>query len=487
MKRKFINGLLLAAALVAASNVFVSCKDNDADVNTELQSKMNGLSATIQSLQNELITVKNSIPAGYNDAALQSRVNALQTELNALSSKVNGISAYDDTAMKEALASTAAELALIETRLLSLNSSIAGIVTDVIVEGTTNSAFTGVTLPGLNPLVLGGYYNKVTKDFVIPTAHNIKGVAKQGADAGDELASATAGRIYLTLNPTGATYANKTVQLVTSAGNVSPMTIGALEPCDEELEFGLKTRADNGFYCADVAFNAEIAKNCALKINMKDLVSDFSKVKNFTSAISKILSNFTGVAPRYAANVSWSDVNLTNTSVNSGYQILAASFTPQSFEFSVKGFGVPYIESIEKKVRQDGNASIANYIENFKKNYEAVLDSVHYLVQPVLIVKDADGFHRALNTVKAGEVELHPTTWTQGMIAPIYKKFVVVTKVDGKVAATGDNPGKLGEVLDGADDTVPMTVEKGKTYEVYYEAVDFFGNIVKQTYTFTGI
>ena len=40
MKKKIINGILAAAILVAAPSAFVSCKDNDADLRTELLGKI---------------------------------------------------------------------------------------------------------------------------------------------------------------------------------------------------------------------------------------------------------------------------------------------------------------------------------------------------------------------------------------------------------------------------------------------------------------
>jgi hypothetical protein len=40
MKKKIINGILLVALVFATSSAFVSCKDNDSDVQTELLGKI---------------------------------------------------------------------------------------------------------------------------------------------------------------------------------------------------------------------------------------------------------------------------------------------------------------------------------------------------------------------------------------------------------------------------------------------------------------
>ena len=55
MKKKIINGILLVALVFAASSAFVSCKDNDSDVKTELYAK-------IADLQQQINDLKPGIP-----------------------------------------------------------------------------------------------------------------------------------------------------------------------------------------------------------------------------------------------------------------------------------------------------------------------------------------------------------------------------------------------------------------------------------------
>ena len=65
MKKKIINGLLFAVAMVAATSSFVSCKDYDADNYNELQAKY-------LSLQDAF----NKQVAAMQDYVLTSRYNA---------------------------------------------------------------------------------------------------------------------------------------------------------------------------------------------------------------------------------------------------------------------------------------------------------------------------------------------------------------------------------------------------------------------------
>ena len=82
MKKKIINGILLVAFLFAASSAFVSCKDNDADVETRLEGEIAALTTQLQDLKNQVNNL--NIPAAYNDTELRNRIAALETAVAAL-------------------------------------------------------------------------------------------------------------------------------------------------------------------------------------------------------------------------------------------------------------------------------------------------------------------------------------------------------------------------------------------------------------------
>ena len=75
MKKKIINGILMVALLAATSTSFVSCKDNDEDVKTELtaqfQAADNALNNVIQAQlankanQSDLDAFKAAVQDGY--------------------------------------------------------------------------------------------------------------------------------------------------------------------------------------------------------------------------------------------------------------------------------------------------------------------------------------------------------------------------------------------------------------------------------------
>ena len=123
----------------------------------------------------------------------------------------------------------------------------------------------------------------------------------------------------------------------------------------------------------------------------------------------------------------------------------------------------------------------------YKINAELQAFSVNRILQPTLLMKDRDGIRRASGEVKAGEeVSLLPTSYTAELLAPAYKKFVSVIAVNGAAAGSADNPGNLGEVLDGGVQEVKFTPKAGESYTIAYSAMDYFGNIVTNYYIVTG-
>ena len=70
MKKKIINGLLFAVALVAATSSFVSCKDNNGDNYAELQEKYLTMQAAfdkqVAAMQDYVLTSKYNQEVGAN-------------------------------------------------------------------------------------------------------------------------------------------------------------------------------------------------------------------------------------------------------------------------------------------------------------------------------------------------------------------------------------------------------------------------------------
>ena len=96
MKKKIINGLLFAVALVAATSSFVSCKDYEGDNYAELNEKYTTLQAAylaqVAAMQDYVLTSKyeGEVGANYDKSkgTIQARLNALEKDTASLADRI---------------------------------------------------------------------------------------------------------------------------------------------------------------------------------------------------------------------------------------------------------------------------------------------------------------------------------------------------------------------------------------------------------------
>jgi hypothetical protein len=113
-------------------------------------------------------------------------------------------------------------------------------------------------------------------------------------------------------------------------------------------------------------------------------------------------------------------------------------------------------------------------------------NNANQALQPTLLVQDKDGNVNRVSGVEAdpyvadGEVTLYPTSYTAELLAPAYAKFVYVKDVD-------EQPEGFGKIIFTNDQKLKFTPkESGKTYEIVYEAVDYFGHTFEHSYFIQG-
>jgi hypothetical protein len=140
-----------------------------------------------------------------------------------------------------------------------------------------------------------------------------------------------------------------------------------------------------------------------------------------------------------------------------------------------------------KNSKNQLKAEIHDYLGNLTYRINSFIKdlSINEALQPTLLIKDSKGMHRATGSF-SGELSLVPTSYTAEILAPAYKKFIVITEVDGAAATAADNPGQLGEVLEGDVQQIKFTPEAGKSYTIAYSAMDYFGNVVTNYYVISG-
>ena len=306
MKKKIINGILLVAMLFATSSTFVSCKDNDADSNTELLGKIANLEQQIKNLQLQAGPQGPAGPAGPAGAAGQNGkdgqdgltptigengnwfigttdtgVKAAGTDgqtptveikdgywwINGENTNVPASATFDATEILKKLKELEDELATLKPGAGSTDpETIANIEKDLKeiqktldelkkkLETLSAAAITGIEI------------NKITNPYLsfdTPLGIESKllialyGESKKDvwfynpitqerelvAEAGT-VTNGFAGNLYVTVNPFTTDFSGKVLKLVNTAGKQSVATLAPMEASDVAL-----TRADNsGLY-----------------------------------------------------------------------------------------------------------------------------------------------------------------------------------------------------------------------------------------------
>jgi hypothetical protein len=403
MKKKIINGILLVALVFATSSAFVSCKDNDSDVKTELMDKIAQLKEDLGKISQQVGPQGPEGPKGKDgepgkDGATPEEVIAkLQDQLAEIEANAKSGASK---------AATEAALAKIEEEIGKINAALKDVISTVIVEGTFNPVFGSISIPGFNPLVLAGYYAETKEDIAFPADKiNIKGVDQLLVDAGEQLVSAEAGKVYVTLNPNNVSTEGKKLALQSSAGRISDITLGALAPSDDELNFGFKTRGAAGFYEATAIMPEDIS-NVKLNIDFQTLKSEAKEAaqKRTKKAIARFVADAVyeaqEVAPAYAVNVKYDNDILGKFSINSGYQIMATAIKPLSFDFEIPGrFAkkIPGLSRVENAIDDllaelnvDISADAKIIIKKYDKNDPVTLIDVDVII-PASTATASDG------------------------------------------------------------------------------------------------
>ena len=129
-------------------------------------------------------------------------------------------------------------------------------------------------------------------------------------------------------------------------------------------------------------------------------------------------------------------------------------------------------------------SSITNWVEKFTNKFATLVNNnADQILTPTLLAIAKDGTVNRVSGLKAspleasGEITLKPTSYSAEIFAPAYAKFVGCKDI----TADGFN-----EVMLANDKVLKFTPEAGKTYEIVYEAVDFFGNTFEHTYYIQG-
>ena len=343
MKKKIINGILMVALLVATTTSFVSCKDYDEDVKTDLTAqlqKLNGdylaadaaLNRAIQAqlankadsasfwnfkknVEDNYATkqeLKDSLAKyatlGYVDAETQKLwdalnntedANSVASKLAAINDAISGENGINNqiSDINGALDDVNDQLDSLQDQIDDIIDALSNMVTSVIVNATsTNILENSKLFPGVNMQFLGAIYGEAKKDVTFP---DIEGVNPEfTAEQGDLLYNKErgAGKVYFTLNPSNidASKANNlTLSLTDSKNGTSLITLGKAKASDKYLAWGTRADGDVTLWEADATANPEKLGQIAPAelINLKQVAEHLKDMVKSAKSVDKSASS----------------------------------------------------------------------------------------------------------------------------------------------------------------------------------------------------
>lgn len=541
MKKKIFNGILLVAALFATSSAFVSCKDNDADeiTNARIEIQKN-LNAQIADLKAQLDAVKASIPAAYDDTELRNKITELEN-------KINNIKPYDDTAIKADITAIKTDIETIKTDILALQNSIKGIVTGVNAVGSFNPIYGTFMVPGVQPIVLAAYYNEVGKDIdfhgvqveagskivsanagtiyvsLNPTTVSTEGktlslVNTQDGAAAIKLGALKASDKVLTFGWTRADNGFYEAEATLDAADIEKAKLNIdFEKLKSNVKTALQKRTMSSVKALAsniVAEASEITPAYAVKVAWEDkilsktsVISDYEiaafaiKPLSFDFKVSSVApANFPGIdqiekeidkiLSKLNINVPTGSIDLvvidnatilipaqTVGDVNIPAQTVGTSDAIKQIIATLNGDLTKVneiIASVQKlsTLGTDLKSDVSGYLEKLNNGYKKLIEYADKSFAPTLLLASDTKISRARGTFKAGKYQLLPTSYSAEIFAPAYKKWI---EINGK-----------GQLYEGSVKSIDLEVKAGETYNIVFEAVDFYGNVVKNEYTIKG-
>ena len=121
----------------------------------------------------------------------------------------------------------------------------------------------------------------------------------------------------------------------------------------------------------------------------------------------------------------------------------------------------------------DLKQEVSGYLDKLNNGYKKLIEYADKSFAPTLLLASDTKISRARGTFKAGNYKLLPTSYSAELLAPAYKKWIEINGKDGKV-------------YEGSVKSIDFEIKAGETYNIVFEAVDFYGNVVKNEYTIKG-
>ncbi len=350
MNRKFINAFFAAALLLGSATVFSSCKDTNEDMRTDLEASLNRTKAGLES---RLAALEGKIPDNLSEniSNLLNLQGITQPVLDAIAQQI------DELEKRAEVSVTSVVLQSVENPVFGSISLPVDVKSNMLL--TYYGAFDEMKFPSVKS---AGNIGDVLTASEVADEVTVGGEVTAKADGVD---GAYLGTVYTTINPSSVDAASDAIEwsLVNSQDEeYGEIKLENIKPSDKVLEFGLGSRAGNGFYEATAVANDldaikyEIVDGLAESV--KDALTSPTKqdVKDLAQLVIAQLRKNDFPALGVKAAYSWNNVDfkykldpagtpqqwvldgeVTTTAQNaaaySEYAIAAAAFKPLSFNF----------------------------------------------------------------------------------------------------------------------------------------------------------
>lgn len=461
-----LNQQAIAAINKELENVGKTLREHE-NLIADLQDKYTALDQKIDSVKEELLNEINQL---WQQVALNSEM--IGQVYTVLSDRIDAVEV---------------ELAKVQEELNELTNRVNDLLTGIILQGVDNPIFGNFSLPiGVRSNIAFDWFGQFANDVVFPSAltentYNAEPCVLTEADlaflknsqslqtaeykAGYQT-NGTLGTVYMTLNPFGHNLTEgKEFSLETSAGRKAMVEFKPVKS-DKEITFGY-TRADNGFYEAEVVMPATqeavgsvgVVIEQGLKDATKDILNDFSK-RNALNLLKAVYDQLDGFLPAYALRADWTAKVKENGAyvekpfaVLSGYDLAVATAKPLSYKFL-------YGKGTDHQLPTFGHMD--NFILALKENGD-----LHF---------DFSDIHVDLSDINTGitlpDVEI-TTTIDPITIQNSIKVNVGKIKIEGIVDAQGNpvytepitveiKPGDLGELTGAIESAVSGALDQVK-------------------------
>ncbi|MDO4931838.1 MAG: hypothetical protein Q4E63_04190 [Prevotellaceae bacterium] len=245
--------------------------------------------------------------------------------------------------------SIAARLNDLEQRIQKIEKSLAKLVTGIVVQDVVNPAFGSYSslLTNVQTNMLVAYYGKCGNAIDFPTIDPNFGEKYNSGDLTMDGPKATAGNLYLTINPNTVNFTGLKLYLVNTKDEKCGINIENVRKttaADDPLTFGFtRSVENNGLYVATATLPESAINDDKLKIKIdpakyKQLISEALKVRAF-SDVKPLMKDLLSVAvetsqalalEKQGVKCLWTD-DFGEHSVYSKYEIAAVAQQPLGF------------------------------------------------------------------------------------------------------------------------------------------------------------